>query len=83
MMWKIESVADVREFFRHLTEERSVNFHPDDPFDCYVERDTGKPTFTPEECLEYDAAMQRCFEVCEREGEDIYLIGIDELWGEW
>ena len=76
---EIKSIADVTRFFKYLTEERHVSFHPDDEFECYVHMETGEPTFTPEECREYNAAMLQCFEVCKAEGVDIYLIGLETL----
>lgn len=76
---EINNLVDVTRFFKYLTEERHVSFHPDDDFSSYVNIETGRPTFTPEECREYNAAMQQCFQVCQSVGEDIYLIGLETL----
>lgn len=76
---RIENLEDVKRFFKYLTVERRVSFHPDDDFECYVNMETGEPTFTPDECKEYNAAMLQCFEVCGAEGVDIYLIGLETL----
>lgn len=76
----IKTIADVRNFFEHLTQERKVSFHPDDDFESYINIDTNEPTFTAEECKRYNEAMQQCFDVCQAEGEDIYLIGMDALF---
>jgi hypothetical protein len=76
---RIENIEDVTRFFKYLAEERRVLFHPDDDFECYVNIETGEPTFTPDECKVYNSAMQQCFEVCEAEGVDIYLIGLETL----
>lgn len=78
---KISTIDDVQEFFRYLTEDRKVNLHPDNPFSDYINIETKEPSFTKEECEEYDAAMLRCFEVCEEAGVDIYEIGLDLLIG--
>lgn len=78
-MMDIRTLDDVRSFFRHLIEDRKVNFHPDDQFECYVEIGTENPTFTLEECHEYNAAMQKCFDICEAEGVEIYSIGFEEV----
>lgn len=76
----IETVRDVKKFFQYLMEELRVNFHPDDDFESYVDMETSEPSFTPEECKKYNDAMQKCFEVCEAEGVDIYSIGIEVLF---
>lgn len=76
---EIKNLEDVTRFFKYLTEERRVSFHPDDDFESYVHIGTGLPTFTPEECREFNSAMQQCFQVCQSVGEDIYLIGLQTL----
>lgn len=80
---QIQTISDVYEFFRYLAEDRKVSFHPDDSFDSYINIETHEPTFTPEECAEYDDAMEKCFDVCARSGIDIYEIGIDCLMPEY
>ena len=74
---KITTVGDVKEFFRHLVNDRKVNFHPDDRFEDYVSCEDGSKTFTQEECAAYNHLMDECFEVCEKNGVDIYAIGLD------
>ena len=74
---EIKNLEDVIRFFKYLKEERKVIFHPDDDFESYVNIETLEPTFTPEECKEYNDAMLQCFDVCEAEGVDIYLIGLE------
>lgn len=76
---RIEKLVDVTRFFKYLAEERRVSFHPDDDFECYVNIETGEPTFTPDECKVYNEAMHQCFQVCQSVGEDIYLIGLETL----
>ena len=74
---KITIVDDVKELFRHLVNDRMVNFHPDDRFEDYVSREDGSKTFTQEECAVYNHLMDECFEVCEKNGVDIYAIGLE------
>lgn len=74
---EIKNLEDVTRFFKYLKEERKVIFHPDDDFESYVNIETLEPTFTTEECKEYNDAMLQCFDVCEAEGVDIYLIGLE------
>lgn len=75
----IKSVKDVEAFFHHIVFERKVNFHPDDMFEDYVSCEGGINTFTLEECAIYNRLMDESFSVCEKEGIDIYSIGLDEL----
>jgi hypothetical protein len=73
---KIVAVADVKEFFSHLVDERQVAFHPDDRFKDYMSKD-GRNTFSQEECVVYNRLMNESFEVCEKNGADIYGIGLE------
>ena len=76
---QIKSVKDVETFFHHIVFERKVNFHPDDMFENYVSCEGGINTFTLEECVIYNRLMDESFKVCEKEGVDIYSIGLTEL----
>ena len=75
----ISSVKDVEAFFHHIVFERKVNFHPDNLFEDYVSCEGGVNTFTLEECAIYNRLMDESFKVCEKEGVDIYSIGLTEL----
>lgn len=75
----IKSVKDVETFFHHIVFERKVNFHPDNMFEDYVSCEGGINTFTLDECAIYNRLMDGCFAVCEKEGVDIYGIGLEEL----
>lgn len=75
----IKSVKDVEAFFHHIVFERKVNFHPDDMFEDYVSCEGGINTFTLEECAVYNRLMDESFNVCEKEGIDIYGVGLHEL----
>ena len=75
----IVTVKDVETFFHHIVFERKVNFHPDDMFEEYVSCEGGLNTFTLEECAIYNRLMDESFEVCKKEGTDIYEIGLEEL----
>ena len=76
---KIETIKDVEKFFKHLAVDLKVNFHPDDPFELYINMETGEPTFTEEEYEELNEAMEQCFKVCEECGVDIYGIGFNSI----
>lgn len=76
----IKSVKDVEAFFHHIVYDRKVNFHPDDSFEDYIDIHTKEASFTSDECNIYNRLMDEAFEVCEREGVDIYEIGMNELF---
>lgn len=71
MLSQIKSVADVEQFAKLLIEEGS-NFHPDDDFKDFVNNKTGEPTYTSEEAELRNSLMEQCFEVCEKEEQDVY-----------
>lgn len=75
----IKSVEDVNTFFHHIVSERKVNFHPDDMFEDYVSCEGGINTFTLDECAVYNRLMDESFDICKKEGVDIYSIGLEEL----
>ena len=75
----IKSVKDVETFFHHLVAERKLSFHPDDMFEDYVSCEGGINTFTLEECAIYNRLMDECFNVCEKDGVDIYNVGLEEV----
>ena len=74
---RITSVDDVKAFFHHLVNERNLNLHPDDRFEDYVSCDDGSNTFSQEECSVYNRLMDESFDVCEKNGVDIYAIGLE------
>lgn len=73
---KLVSLDDVNEFFHHLVDERRVNVHPDDSFEDYVSEDGDTP-FSQEECAVYNRLMGESFDICEKNGADIYAIGLE------
>lgn len=56
-----------------------MNFHPDDMFENYVSCVGGINTFKIEECTIYNRLMDESFKVSEKDGVDIYFIGLKEL----
>lgn len=74
MVSKITTIEDVKLFAQHLVNDLHLNFHPDDDFACYRNYDTKQPTFSAAEAAKYNALMNECFEVCGKEGADVYEI---------
>ncbi|GAB3900011.1 hypothetical protein [Spirosoma agri] len=71
MITKITTIAEVEGFAHQLvTEGLNGGFHPDDPFEDYVNA-AGKPLYTSEEAAIRNILMEQCFKVC---GDDVYEI---------
>lgn len=84
MNTKIQHVAQVKEFFQHLLEVESLNFHPDEHFRNYICMEGSRaktPSYTPEEADLRNDILAQCFEVCERAEVDIYDIGYQLFYG--
>ena len=62
----IQTVDDVADFARFLSDKLHMSFHTDDPFVDYLDDKVIAEKL--------DALMDRCFEVCEAANIDIYGI---------
>ena len=71
MINKIQTLDDVKAFAKQLIAE-GLNFHPDDDFNDYVNLENNLPLYSNEEASIRNELMNKCFEVCELEGIDIY-----------
>ena len=71
MLKEIKNLNDIEAFAKELINE-SVNFHPDEDFNNYVNLESKLPTYTKEEAKLRNNLLNQCFEVCEKEGVDIY-----------
>lgn len=76
MITKIETTDDVKAFAKQLITE-GVNFHPDDDFNDYINLKENKSSYTKEEADLRNELMSNCFEVCEKEGVDIYDVMLE------
>ena len=73
MFKKIKNLKDVTAFAKQLIKEE-VNFHPDEDFKNYINLETKKPTYSKKDADFRNELMRQCFEVCEKDGADIYDI---------
>ena len=71
MITQIQTSEDVKTFAKQLISE-GVSFHPDDDFNDYVYYKAGTQIYSEEEADVRNKLMNSCFEVCEKEGVDIY-----------
>lgn len=72
----IKTLDDVIDFFTHLYKHERLAFHPDTPFEDYVEMGTDKPSYTPEEASIRNNLLDQCFQYCDKHNYDIYGVGI-------
>ncbi len=73
MITQIQTSEDVKTFAKEIVAD-GVSFHPDDDFNDYVNFKENKPCYSKEEADVRNILMNSCFEVCEKEGVDIYAI---------
>jgi len=73
----IKTKGDVEKFMKFCTDYIGIGFHPDTPFEDYINKDTDKATFSEEQSRIFNKAMEQSFEVAKKEKIDLYGIGID------
>ena len=70
----ITNRQEVAQFANYLVNGLNINFHPDTPFEDYVEIKTKENTFTPEDAVIGNRLMDECFAVCDKDDDEIYDI---------
>lgn len=73
---KISSLEDVDEFVNYVINGLGVNYHPDESFGDYVVMGTDTPSFSAEEAALLDRLNDECWDICEKNGVEIYYYGI-------
>lgn len=76
MITEIKTLDDVKEFVHQLMAE-GLNYHPDDDFENYVNTETGEPSYSPDAAKLRNQLNDKCFEVCEVAGADIYDLSME------
>ena len=76
MITQIQTSEDVKFFAKEIIAD-GVSFHPDDDFNDYVNFKDNKPCYSEEEADVRNELMNSCFQVCEKEGVDIYSIMLE------
>lgn len=78
MISSILTIEDVKQFAKQLTAE-GLSFHPDDDFNDYINFTDNTPSYSPEDAELRNELMNECFDVCEKQGADIYEIMLEEM----
>lgn len=76
MVTQIQTSEDVKNFAKEIIAD-GVSFHPDDDFNDYVYFKENRPCYSKSEAKVRNKLMNSCFEVCEKEGVDIYAIMLE------
>lgn len=71
MITEIKTKEDVKAFFEQLIDE-GLNFHPDTPFEDYINCETREPSYTKDQADLRNLLLDQCFDVCEKHNIDIY-----------
>ncbi len=70
----ITTLQDVKDFANYLVNTEHVNFNVDEDFRSYINYKTREATYTEDEAMKRNNLMEQCFNVCERDGVDIYEV---------
>jgi hypothetical protein len=71
----IETVQDVRDMIKNIYTNLQLNFHPDTPFEDYI-NSSGLPCFTLHQSEILDSILSKAFDICDVASVDIYEIGL-------
>ena len=72
MSEKISTLSDVEMFAALIKDELGLGFHPDDPFEDYINIETGEQTYSAEDARLRNELIEQAFDVCDKQGKDIY-----------
>jgi hypothetical protein len=73
----IETVADVKEMIKLIYTNLNLNFHPDTPFEDYINQRTGLPVFTLHQAELMNNIVEKAFDICQSASVDLYEIGLE------
>ena len=74
----VVNVSDVYEFFKALAEQ-DLFLHPDDTFANCINLEQSSVSLNEDTIKHLDDVLDRCHEVCDQFGEDIYEIAYKVL----
>lgn len=74
----INSIQDVKEFVRILMIDENLNFHPDTPFEDYINLNTNQPTYSTEEAILRNNLLQEAFTLSDTLGVDTHELMCEE-----
>lgn len=72
MIKEINTIENVKLFAFQLVNEEKLSFHSDDDFSDYINLGTREPVYFEKEVQILNQQMEKCFDICEQFGADIY-----------
>lgn len=73
----ITNLVEVKRFISDCYIEHHLIFHPDTLGEDYYNRENGQRTFTDSEAAQFNADLDKCFEICKERNLDIYQVTLD------
>lgn len=73
----LDTLDDVRHWLRGVIQFLGLGFHPDTPFDEYINLKECTPSYSAEDAFRLTQELDLAFAVCDREGADLYAIAIE------
>ncbi len=70
----ITNREEVAQFANYLVNGLNINLDPDTPFEDYIEIETKESSFSPEDAAIGNRLMDECFEVCDKDDDEIYYL---------
>lgn len=77
MIQTIKTEKDLRALLTEVISYLGWAFHPNDSMTNYVRRDTGEPSYSPEEAKRLDNLMDKAYDFCEQHGIDFYELSME------
>lgn len=74
----INSFEDIKEFVRILIEDEDLAFHPDTPFEEYINLNTNQPTYSKEEATLRNNLLQEAFALSDTLDVDTHELMCEE-----
>lgn len=74
---KIKTLEDIKGFLAEMGEMGLV-FHPDTPFEDYIDTRTKKHTFSTKEAWRLNSLLDDCFTVCSKQHVDFYSLNTNK-----
>lgn len=79
MITQITKAEDISIFAKLLIYEEKLSLHPDDDFKDYIFYETKQQIYSEADADLRNQLMTQCFDVCEKNGHDIYEIFHNEM----
>lgn len=66
------TLAEAKAFLKKESEYLGLGFHPDTPFEDYIDSRNGQTMYCEEKAAEYNQLMEQAMDAFDEAGEDLY-----------